>query len=74
MSNGTAESHTEPQDREREGKRQRESKGERDIERHNRGSTGFSEGLYKFIGRGEKHLGDVDIYTFMGPCPCVVCI
>lgn len=29
LSNGTAESHTEPQDREREGKRQREREWER---------------------------------------------
>lgn len=66
MSNGTAESHTEPQDREREGEREGESRGKgklRDLVRD-----------CKYIDRGEKHLGGVDMCTFMGPCLCVECI
>lgn len=69
LSNGTAESHTEPPDREREEKRRREREGGGERLRDpNRGSTGFSERLYKYIGRGEKHLwgcGHVHIHGSM---------
>lgn len=59
LSNGNAESHIEPQDRERKrGKvreRERASAGGkwrlRDL---NRGSIGFSESVYKDTGTGEK--------------------
>lgn len=40
LSNGTAKSHTEPQDREREGNRGRDL---------NRGSTGFRKRHYKYM-------------------------
>ncbi len=64
LSNGTAESHIEPPDRERVEKRWGGG-GLRDLKR---GSSGFSERLHKYIGRGEKHLwrcGHVHIHGSM---------
>ena len=69
LSNGTAESHTEPQDRKREGK-----KTERGRERRQSEGT-LTEGALVWardcIKAGEGTGGGVEMCTFMGPRLCV---